>query len=64
MKHPKLQGAALIFAALQQDDEQSATISVGPIVKKRGLKVNLVSGTPCTQVGSLKNLVLKQCDDR
>ncbi|KDQ22931.1 hypothetical protein PLEOSDRAFT_163821 [Pleurotus ostreatus PC15] len=72
-KHPKLHGAALVFAALQQQDEEeeeeeeeeleSGVISVGNIVKERGLKVRLVSGTPCTRLGALKSLVSEQCDD-
>ncbi|KAF7416408.1 hypothetical protein PC9H_002674 [Pleurotus ostreatus] len=50
-KHPKLDGAAL------------ETISVGSIVKERGLKVRLVSETPCTRLGALKSLVLEKCDE-
>ncbi|KAL4256793.1 hypothetical protein AB1N83_010855 [Pleurotus pulmonarius] len=60
VKHPKLRDAALIFAAMRREKEELKPISWKTILKERG--VELVSGSPCTDIDNLKNLVLEQCD--
>lgn len=62
VKHPKLRDAALIFAAMRREEKELKPISWKTILKERG--VELVSGSPCTDIGNLKNIVLEQCGAR